>query len=141
MTRVAFIKDLHTMLGLPKPLSRTDSFHKDMIMKYESLRDKLLERGITTIVFTGDLFQVKAPSKYDLNAVSLYDWLFLELWGDFDKYTIRGNHDMYMTKDGTPANSIFELGVKHGWYKTLEGTPLITDDLVVFGLDFRANIS
>lgn len=129
------------MLGLPKPISRTDSFHKDMQMKYESLRDKLIERGIDTIVFTGDIFTVKAPSKYDLNAISSFDELFLETWGMFNKYTIRGNHDMYKTKEGTPKNSIFELGLKHGWYETLEGTPLITDDLVVFGLDYKADVN
>jgi predicted phosphodiesterase len=140
MSKLAFVKDLHAMLGLVKPLSRTDSFHKDMRVKYLSLRDKLTEMEVTHLVFTGDLFQVKAPSKYDINALALYDELFLEILGDFKKYTIRGNHDIYMTKEGLHRNSIFELGLTHKWYETLEGSPLVLDDIVVYGIDFRRDV-
>lgn len=140
MTKIAFIKDLHLMLGLVKPLSRTDSFHNDMRVKHLSLRDKLKEREVTHIILTGDIFQVKAPSRYDLNAIALYDELFLDIWGDFEIYTIRGNHDIYMTKDGVHKKSIFEVGLTHCWYKTLEGSPLVLDDLVVYGVDFRKDV-
>lgn len=128
------------MLGMTIPISRTDTFHEDMQIKYESLRDKMLERGITHLVFTGDIFQVKAPSRYDINAINLLDNLFLNTLGSFKKYTIRGNHDMYMTREGEHKNSIFEIGITHGWYNTLENTPLILDDLVVFGIDFRTSV-
>lgn len=128
------------MLGLTKPLSRTDTFHKDMQVKYNSLSEKLKELEVTHLILTGDIFQVKAPSKYDINAISLYDELFLKTLGDFDIYTIRGNHDIYMTKEGEHKNSIFEVGLTHGWYKTLESTPLVLDDIVVYGIDFRKDL-
>ena len=140
MSKVAFIKDMHTMLGQTKPLSRTDTFHKDMRVKHLSLKDKLTELEVTHLILTGDIYQNKQPSKYDLNAIALYDELFLEILGDFEIYTIRGNHDIYMTKDGVHKNSIFEIGLTHGWYKTLDSTPLVLDDLVVYGIDFHHNV-
>ena len=140
MTKIAYIKDMHTMLGQVKPLSRTDTFHKDMRVKYLSLRDKLKELEVTHLILTGDIYQNKAPSKYDLNAIALYDELFLEILGDFEIYTIRGNHDMYKTREGEHKNSIFEIGVTHGWYKTLEDTPLVLEDIVIYGIDFMSNV-
>ena len=140
MTKIAFIKDFHTRLGQLKPLSRTDTFHKDMRVKYLSLASKLVELEVTHIIFTGDIYDIKAPSKYDLNAIALYDELFLEILGSFEKYTIRGNHDIYKTREGEHKNSIFEIGITHGWYNTLEDKPLVLDDIVVYGLDFRRDV-
>lgn len=140
MSKIAFVKDLHTRLGVLKPLSRSETFHEDMKIKYESLRDKLQERGVTHLIFTGDIFDIKAPSRYDINAIHLLDELFLETLGEFERWTIRGNHDMFMTREGQHKNSIFELGITHNWYKTLEGSPLILDDIVVFGIDYRQSV-
>lgn len=140
MINIAVVKDPHIMLGIPKPLSRTDSFSSDMRTKFISLRDKCRALGVTHFVFTGDVFQVKAPSKYDINSISMYDELFLEIWGEFEIYTIRGNHDMFVTSQGEHSNSIFEMGLKHGWYKTLDESLDIEGKLAIYGLDFDSDV-
>jgi DNA repair exonuclease SbcCD nuclease subunit len=95
--RVAIISDLHLGVHLNSP-----TWHEISIFWATWLRDQLLKKDITQIIFCGDFFHSR--SEITVNTLH-HAGRLLNLFKDFNVIMIAGNHDSFYKHDSR-VNSI-----------------------------------
>lgn len=92
MKKIAIVGDIH--LGkYCSDTERKDYIEKGQDLFFEQLVSDLNERGISEIVFTGDIHDNR--TQLNVRVISRTRKLFSETLKDFTCYVIQGNHDLY----------------------------------------------
>lgn len=120
--KIALIADTH--LGVKK----SDKVFQESQMKFfeQQFVPELKERGITTIVILGDVFDTRQA--VNTNTMNTVLHLFNVVLKDFDVHVIVGNHDLYYTTT-TEVNSV-------KWLSLIQNVHLYeTPTKVVLGKD------
>jgi len=125
MDKVAVVGDLH--LGIaPSNISKFETlFESQKRFFSECLIPTLKTRGITTIFFTGDLFDQRRRA--DIKILQYAEGLFENELKDFTCYVLQGNHDTYL-KDDLSITSLSLIWSKPNVKAITKITPLKTDN-------------
>ena len=133
----ACIKDPHIRFGIGKPTGRTDTFFDDVRSKLDFILNTLTQRKIEKLIFTGDVFDVKAPSLYNFLAIrEITEALSKFKDAGITIYSIAGNHDLPFASLDKKMESVYWYMVQSGLIADLE-TAKIKD---ITGFDYRDNL-
>ena len=152
--KIAVVKDMHNRAGLGKPLGRTDTFDEDIANKDKQVIAECLKRGISHVINTGDLFDIKAPSSYGLTAnYKTADRYKAYSDAGITLMSILGNHDLPMSSlDNIDKSAYWFFSNKAGLFKhigdctpTIDGyvvsnTPHVIGNVNIWGIDFRPSV-
>ncbi|EJF06584.1 DNA repair exonuclease [Thiovulum sp. ES] len=141
MFQAVTIKDPHFRFGFDKPIGRTDTFFKDIKTKLDFIIDYGSEQGIDTLITTGDVFDIKATSRYDLSKInknlsimdSLTDQFFFWL-------SISGNHDLPFSSIDNKAESFYFYAITNGIIEDIAFKSYTDRNVTVYGLDFTSDL-
>lgn len=125
MTEILLVGDIH--ISDKPPSSATDTYTDDIIAMLRWIGEEAQRRGVTTIVWAGDIFHFKQPSRTShstvlkmLGVVQYYRELGIELW------IVIGNHDisndvLETVYDKQPLGVLLHGGANElsGWHPTL----------------------
>lgn len=125
MTEILLVGDLH--VSDTPPVNCTASYTDDIIEMLRWIADEAARRGADAVVWSGDVFDKKAPTKNShslilkmLSVVKYYKEMGVEL------FVVPGNHDLvndrYETLHTTqPLGVLIAAGLKelNGWHETL----------------------
>lgn len=109
--KIVHFTDLHLCPLNHIPLSRTDSYHKDIADELLLLKNQIAAENADAVVFSGDLFHLKNQAAYSPKDLNYY----YEILKDFPKfYCIPGNHDLPKSslanlKDSPYSNLLLSL--------------------------------
>ncbi|NCB03577.1 MAG: hypothetical protein EOM67_15705, partial [Spirochaetia bacterium] len=136
------LKDPHLRIGLGNPIGRKETFQQEIKSKLAFILGYACTNGITNIIFTGDVLDIKAPSKYDYPAIrALKDELEIFRANGIKLWTILGNHDLPMASRDMYSISVIHDFVRDGYLRLLGSKPLKLDDAYVYGINYVADQS
>lgn len=131
------IKDPHIRLGLGKPIGRTEDFEDNIKEKLSFILNKCKDFNCRHLIFTGDVFDIKAPSLYSLPVISLIKQELLKFKEEgIEILSVAGNHDLPFASIDKKSESIYQDFVDRGLITDLEtcGYDYIT------GFDYNSSI-
>lgn len=125
MTSIICVGDIHVMDKAPR--NATESYTDDIIVMLTWIADEAKRRGVKTVVWAGDIFHHKQPSKTShalvlrmIAVVRYYRKLGIEL------LVVTGNHDisndvLETVHEKQPLGVLYKAGAKElvGWHPTL----------------------
>jgi len=133
--KIIFVGDVH--LSERNPLARRDDYNEAILKKLEQVYALALEQKVSAVVFLGDMFHLKAPSKNSFKLVNRLVKYLRRFWrANIPVILLVGNHDlMYGDLASIPRQPIGILREMDGIFTNLrlgaEGM-----DINLTGLDF-----
>lgn len=142
--KFGFVKDPHQMFGFKNNI-RQSGWEQDIEQKLVFIKDQLLSRNITTLIFSGDLLDRQHAKDWSfklyLKNAEILEKIFVK--NGIDIYSIQGNHDMF---DGheTIEGTVFGKLIADGILKRISiQSPLVFSEenktLEIFGIDYHFN--
>ena len=134
------IKDPHFRFGMPRPVGRKESFEQEIDAKWDFVLEYANKHNIKHIVFTGDVFDVKAPSKYDFNHIRAIKRRFRKATsqGITISSTV-GNHDLPMASIDNYEMSVFYDMVQDKYLQNLCEHPITIGEYNLVGVPYYRN--
>lgn len=96
MTKILVVNDPH--IADHPPVGRIDDYASHILAKLDEIREMAIPMGVHAVVFTGDLYHQKRPSRVSHRLVNRLLVHFLGYPPGISRLTILGNHDL--TSDG-----------------------------------------
>lgn len=155
ITKFLFVKDLHIRPNnIKQPIGRTDKYYEQIENKIKQIRDYAVNNDIQYILCAGDIFDIKARSRYTLDSI-LYIEKLLKLLTNEQRIkliTIAGNHDMpnssreeidrsvygYLSRQGFLTDIAFNR-IQEGYVLSETDFELDNPETKVYGLDYSSN--
>lgn len=155
ITKFLFVKDLHIRPNnIKQPIGRTDKYYEQIENKIKQIRDYAVNNDIQYILCAGDIFDIKARSRYTLDSI-LYIEKLLKLLTDEQRIkliTIAGNHDMpnssreeldrsvygYLSRQGFLTDIAYNRSQK-GYVLSEPDFELDNPETKVYGLDYSSD--
>ena len=135
--RFLTLKDTHFRFGFTPPVSRNETFERDIYDKIDFVMDLAKRNNIDTLILTGDTTDVKAPSNYTLEQVRANLNVFKYLRTQFKHiYDIAGNHSLPFSSLDFKPQSFYYLLVEHGLVHDITTQPLTIDGAYIYGIDY-----
>lgn len=135
MIKVIFVGDVH--LSEKNPLARIDDYNEAIFKKLDQIYNLAIEQKVQGVVFLGDMFHLKAPSKNSFKLVNRIVKYLRRFWrANIPTMILVGNHDlMYGVLASIPRQPIGILREMDGVFTNLrlgnEGL-----DVCLTGIDF-----
>ena len=155
ITKFLFVKDLHIRPNnIKQPIGRTDKYYEQIENKIKQIRDYAVNNDIQYILCAGDIFDIKARSRYTLDSI-LYIEKLLKLLTNEQRIkliTIAGNHDMpnssreeidrsvygYLSRQGFLTDIAFNR-IQEGYVLSETDFELDNPETKVYGLDYSSD--
>lgn len=104
------IGDMHLRFGFEQPIGRTHNFYNEIYSKIEQIIKICRNRDITTVVTSGDIFDIKTPTKYGFTSIR-ENKKILKMFKDdgIRMVTISGNHDLPFSSKDMKEKSIYQF--------------------------------
>ena len=131
MNKIAYIKDPHLMFGFSNNIRKTrtggtrNSWEKDILSKLEFIASEMKSKGISILIFSGDIFDRSKRSDWSFNKWLIHKKILETIFLDqgITIYSVQGNHDMFDGKD-TIKETIFGEMVENNIINYLTNSPL-----------------
>lgn len=119
MIKIIFVGDVH--LSEKNPLARIDDYNEAILKKLEQIYSLALEQKVDAVVFLGDIFHLKAPSKNSFKLVNRVVKYLRRFWrANIPVMLLVGNHDlMYGDLSSIPRQPIGILREMDGVFTNL----------------------
>ena len=161
ITKLLFVKDLHIRPNnIKQPVGRTDKYYEQIENKIIQIRDYAVKNDIKHILCAGDIFDIKARSRYTLDSILYIEKLLKLLTNNqsIELITIAGNHDMPNSSRQELDRSVYGYLSRQGYMKAVNSyaedtahisqvvTLMITDfelmnpSVKVYGIDYNSDI-
>ena len=128
------IKDPHFRFGLNRPIGRDESFETDIISKIDEIITIAQHVDCYDVICTGDLFDIKAPSLYDLKVLKANETVLNKFKAaGITLHSIAGNHDLPSSSIDRKHDSVYQYFAQHNIINDIEAHK--TEELC--GYDYR----
>lgn len=162
IAKFLFVKDLHIRPNnIKQPVGRTDKYYEQIESKIKQIRDYAVNNKIYHILCAGDIFDIKARSRYTLDSILYIEKIIKQLTNNqnIELVTIAGNHDMPNSSRQELDRSVYGYLSRQGYLKAVnsyqEGNShtsqvcsILNDDIIeignqavkIYGIDYDSDI-
>ena len=143
MTELLFVKDLHLRPNnVKQPVGRTELYYDQIKNKLEQINSYAFEHGIKYLLCAGDIFDIKARSRYTFDGLMYLDSLITKTLKDVHLVTIAGNHDMPSSARIQLESSVYAYFARNGRFVDVSNKPLDLPGVVsIYGVPYNPDIN
>lgn len=138
--KILAIKDPHLRFKFQKPAGRKDTFEDEIESKVSQIIKIIKENKVSSVVFTGDVFDIKSPSKYGIEQVSANISVLKRISSKCPIYSIAGNHDLPFSSYEYKDKSLYQFSVDQGLINDIT-EPVKLEKYTLYGVDYRQDKS
>jgi len=135
---IAFLIDPHLRFKNNPPIGRTNSYYSDIYDKLEDLADQLVSREIKYLILSGDILDIKQPSRYNfrnIQDIKAYFDMFKNK--GIQVYSIYGNHD----KDPKDNESVYDFLHKYlKCFEDISNKTITIGDCTIEGIPYNTEV-
>ena len=163
VSKFLFVKDLHLRPNnIKQPVGRNDKYYEQIESKIKQIRDYAVKNDIKFILCAGDIFDIKARSRYTLDSILYLEKVLKLLTNnrDIDLVTIAGNHDMPNSSREELPRSVYGYLSRQGYLRAVNSytddnthiktthrlidvnseTEIVNKEVSAYGIDYNPDI-